>query len=123
MRLAVCLGLMVCAFAAPAYPQQSAPATVPVGTVAAERKPVTKTLDFVGRVEAINRVQISARVKGYLEEVLFKEGDLVKEGAPLYRIERGLFEAAVEQAQGDLERGKAAKTLTEIQLQRAEQLL
>jgi biotin/lipoyl-binding protein len=40
-----------------------------------------------------------------------KEGDVVKECDPLYRIEQGLFQAAVEQAQGALERSKAAKFL------------
>jgi len=95
----------------------------PVGTVYAERKPISKTIDFVGRVEAIDRVVIQARVKGYLEAVLFKEGDYVKNGDPLYRIEKGLFQAAVEQAKGALERSKAAKILTVIQLQRAEELL
>jgi membrane fusion protein (multidrug efflux system) len=89
----------------------------------AERKAVAETFDFVGRVEAVNRVQIQARVKGFLDAVLFKEGDTVKEGDPLYRIEAGLFQAAVEQAQGALERSKAAKVLTAIQLERAEQLL
>ncbi len=101
-----------------------APATaVPVGIVTAEKKPVTKSLDFVGRVEAIQRVEVKARVTGYLEKVLFKEGDLIKQGAPLYSIEKGLFEAAVGQAEGALEKDKAAKTLTVIQLQRAEELL
>ena len=115
MRFALLLVPALCV-ALPASAQQPPPSTVPVGVVRAERKPISKTADFVGRVEAINRVQIMARVTGFLEEVLFKEGDLVKEGAPLYRIEQGLFEAAVEQAQGALERSKAAKTLTEIQL-------
>ena len=59
------------------------PAAVAVGTVYAERKPIAKTADFVGRIEAINRVEIRARVKGYLEAVLFKEGELVQEGQPL----------------------------------------
>jgi membrane fusion protein, multidrug efflux system len=98
-------------------------AVVPVGTVLAERKPVAQTMDFVGRVEAINRVEIRARVKGFLESVQFKEGDVVKEGAALYQIEKGLFDAAVQQAQGALERSKAAKVLTVVQLQRAEDLL
>ena len=66
------------------------PAAIPVGVVTAERKPVTKTLDFVGRVEAIQRVEVKARITGYLEDVVFKEGDLIKEGAPLYGIEKGL---------------------------------
>ena len=88
MRATIWAAVLTCGFVAPAYSQQGAPAAVPVGTVIAERKPISKTLDFVGRVEAINRVEIRARVKGFLEAVLFKEGDLIKEGAPLYRIER-----------------------------------
>jgi membrane fusion protein, multidrug efflux system len=101
---------------------QSPPAPVTVGTVVAERKPIAATYEFVGRVDAINRVEVRARVTGYLEAVLFKEGDSVREGAALYRIEKGLFKAAVEQAQGELEKGKAAKVLTVVQRQRAEQL-
>src|SRR3974377_2247605 len=96
---------------------------VPVGTVYAQRQQVAQTRDFVGRVDAIGRVEVQARVKGYLEEVLFKEGDPVKKGDHLYHIEKGEYQAAVEQAQGALERSKAAKALTAIQLQRAEDLL
>jgi len=94
-----------------------------VATVNAERKPIAKTHDFVGRVEGINRVDVRARVKGYLDQVLFKEGDLVEEGAHLYQIEKGLFEAAVAQAEGELERSNSEKILTAAQLERAEELL
>jgi membrane fusion protein (multidrug efflux system) len=107
----------------PAIAQETAPAAVPVGTVAAERRAISKSAEFVGRVEAPNRVEIRARVKGYLEAVLFHEGDLVQEGAALYTIEPGLFEADVQQAQGALERSRAAHDLAVIQLQRAEDLL
>jgi len=109
-------------FSALAQSEQK-PAAIHVGVVTAERKPITKALDLTGRVEAIQRVEVRARITGYLEEVLFKEGDPVKEGAPLYKIEKGLFEAAVGQAQGALEKDQAAKKLTEVQLQRAEELL
>jgi membrane fusion protein (multidrug efflux system) len=105
----------------PASAQQTA-APVPVGTVIAEKQPISKTQDFVGRVEAINRVEIRARVKGYLEAVLFKEGDLIKEGAPLYRIEKGLFEAEVGQAQGALETSKAQYQLATKSRKRQEEL-
>ncbi|HEY2758845.1 MAG TPA: efflux RND transporter periplasmic adaptor subunit [Pseudolabrys sp.] len=101
----------------------AAPTTIPVGTATAALQPTVPALEFVGRVEAVNRVDVKARVTGFLEEVLFTEGDLIKEGAPLYRIERGLFEAAVKEAEGALERAKSAKVLTEIQLQRATELL
>ena len=124
MRVFACILLLLAAIPSPVRaqaPQQ--PAAIPVRVVAAERKPVIRTLDLVGRVEAIQRVEVKARVTGYLEDVQFKEGDLIKEGAPLYQIEKGLFEAAVGQAQGVLEKDKAAKALSAIQLQRAEDLL
>jgi membrane fusion protein, multidrug efflux system len=123
MRLAICAICVVCGLGFPAAAQQPQPSTVPVGTVMAERKAIARTFDFVGRVEAVNRVEVRARVTGFLEAVLFQEGDLIKEGAPLYRIEKDQFQAAVEQAQGALERSKAAKTLSELQLQRAQELL
>jgi membrane fusion protein, multidrug efflux system len=112
--------VLALAQAVPAVAQHNA---VPVGTVYAERHPIATMRDFVGRVEAVNRVEVRARVQGYLDAVKFKEGDAVKQGADLYQIEKGLFEAAVESAKGALERSKAAKVLTAIQLQRAEDLL
>jgi membrane fusion protein (multidrug efflux system) len=124
MRLAVYAGLLLCGLAtAPAYCQQKEAPPVPVGVIKAERKAVEKTADFVGRIEAINRVQVRARVSGFLEAVLFKEGDTIAEGAKLYQIEKDLFQAAVEQAQGALERSKGALTLAVVQRQRAEDLL
>jgi membrane fusion protein, multidrug efflux system len=116
-----CTAAILVAAISPIYAQQQG--AVPVGTVYAERTSIADTLSFVGRVEAIDRVEIKARVKGYLEAVLFKEGDFVTGSTPLYEIEREPFEAAVEQAQAALVRSKGAKLLTEVQLQRAETLL
>jgi membrane fusion protein, multidrug efflux system len=96
MRAAICTTLVIFGLGASALAQQREPAAVPVGTVTAERKPITRSRDFVGRIEAVNRVDVRARVKGYLEQVLFKEGDLITEGSALYQIEKGLFEADVE---------------------------
>jgi membrane fusion protein (multidrug efflux system) len=123
LRTAFFTVLMICGLVAPAGAQQAQPAAIPVGVVKAAHKSIEKTFDFVGRVEAVNRVEIRARVQGFLEAVLFKEGDPIKEGDPLYRIEKGLFQAAVEQAEGALTRSKASKALTEVQLARAEDLL
>lgn len=114
----VALGLGTTAFA-----QQPAPTAVPVGTVMAEKRAVTQTADFVGRIEAVNRVDVRARVTGYLDEVLFKDGSTVAEGTPLFRIERAPFEAAVEQAQGALERAQGTLQNATVQRQRAEELL
>jgi membrane fusion protein, multidrug efflux system len=107
-RLLWAAALLTSSLVAPADAQKAAAPSV--GTVYAERKSITKTLDFIGRVEAIERVLVQARVKGYLEKVIFKEGAAVQKGA-------------VEEAQGALERAKAAKTLSAIQLQRKEELL
>lgn len=108
------------AFSSGAFAQER---EIPVGTFKAEAVPVEKSLDFVGRVEATNRVEVRARVQGFLESMLFKEGDFVSAGAKLYEIEKGQYAADVEQAEGALMRSKAAKVLTTIQLQRAEELL
>jgi membrane fusion protein (multidrug efflux system) len=107
-----------------AGPTQAQQQTVPlVGTVYAQRKPISQTADFVGRVEAVDKVDIHARVTGFLEAVLFKEGDFVKKGSPLYRIEQDQYQAAVVQAQGALDRSKADKDLAQVQLNRATTLL
>jgi membrane fusion protein, multidrug efflux system len=125
MRTIATVTVIFLGVAVPVLAQSAAqaPAAIPVSVVTAEKKPVTPSLDFVGRVEAVQRVEIKARVTGYLEKVAFKEGDPIKAGAELYAIEKGLFEAAVGQAEGTLAKDKAAKTLTEVQLQRAEDLL
>jgi membrane fusion protein (multidrug efflux system) len=109
--------------AGPASAQQNDAPAVPVGVVKAEKRPVERTAEFVGRVEAIERVDVRARVTGFLEEVQFREGDLVRKGAKLYKIEQGLFQANVEQAQGALQRSQGALTLANVQKDRAEDLL
>jgi membrane fusion protein (multidrug efflux system) len=123
MRAMTAALIVSCGAVASAFAQQAPPATVPVGTVQAERKPVAKNADFVGRVQAINRVDIQARVTGFLDQVLFTEGDMVKEGQKLYQIEKDQFQATVDQANGALASAKANKLLTAIQFQRAEDLM
>lgn len=100
----------------------TAPATT-VGTVAATMQPVTRALNFVGRIAAVNRVDITARVTGYLEEVRFQEGQLVVKGAPLYRLEQGLFNAEVVQAKGALLQAQGVFANAAVQRQRAEELV
>jgi membrane fusion protein, multidrug efflux system len=115
--------LITASFSTPLAAQRAGPTAVPVTTVIATGRPVSETKDFVGRVNAIEKVEVRARVTGYLEAILFKEGEAVEEGQPLYRIEQVLFKAAVEQAEGALKGSKATRELTNIQLSRATQLL
>jgi membrane fusion protein, multidrug efflux system len=123
MRQVFCTVFIVFGLSSPTVAQQKPPTAVPVGVVKADRRPIAQSGEYVGRVEAISRGEIRARITGFLEQVLFKEGDLIREGAPLYRIERRLFEAQVRQAEGALERSKAAKALSALQLSRAEDLV
>ena len=122
MRQVFCTILIVFALSSPVLAEQQ-PLRPLVGVVKADRRPIARLGEYVGRVEAIRRVEIRAWITGFLEQVLFKEGDLIKEGAPLYRIEKGLFEAQVRQAEGALERSKAARALSALQLSRAEDLV
>ncbi len=123
MRCRVWLPLLIAAISGSSSAQEPAAPAVPVTTVVARLEPVAQTMGFVGRIQAVERVSVIARVTGYLEAILFKEGDLVKEGQPLYRIEQGLFKAAVEQAEGALQGSKASKKLAMVELDRANQLL
>ena len=93
---------VVCLLATAAQVAAQQPTAIPVGVLPAELRPITQATEFVGRVEAVERVEIRARVTGFLQEVLFKEGDIVKAGDVLYRIEPDTFQAAVQQAQGAL---------------------
>ena len=69
--------LLIVGVVVPAFAQQAgAPA---VGVVQAERRPITTTFDFVGRVEAIGKVDLRARVTGFLQERAFEEGTEVTE--------------------------------------------
>jgi membrane fusion protein (multidrug efflux system) len=105
-----------------AYAQQPGQ-PVPVGTVAADRQPVTSAIDFVGRVEAIDRVDIRARVTGFLQEAFFKEGDTVKEDAKLFQIDPAPFQAALQEAQGALLQAQSTLANASLQRARAEELV
>lgn len=104
--------------AAPA-PQAPPPSVsvVPVG-----REAVSPAATFTGRVEAVDQVDLRARVEGFLEQRLFTEGQEVKAGDLLFTIEKAQYEAAVAQAQGNVARAQTAYDNAQLQLDRADQL-
>ena len=79
----------------PAFAQFGPQGPPAVGVMVAERRPVTEAIEFVGRVEATDRVNIRARVTGFLQERLFREGGDVNRGETLYRIGGWLCEREV----------------------------
>ena len=101
-----------------------APAGPPsVGVVRAEMRPVTETSEFIGRVQAIGRVSLTARVTAFLEQRLFVEGTEVNEGDLLFKLERGPYEAAAQQQEAAVADASARLANATIQLNRAQQLL
>ncbi len=103
-------------------PKQSAapPPKPAVGVRAVAMKGVNQTFEFVGRIKAVNKVEVRARVEGFLEQVLFREGQDVKTGDLLYQIEKVQFQALVDQAKANL--ASAEAEVTNDQLQYARQL-
>ncbi|MGA9753716.1 MAG: efflux RND transporter periplasmic adaptor subunit [Desulfobaccales bacterium] len=71
------------------------------------QRPVTDYLEFTGNTQAINTVQLRARVEGYLEQVYFKDGDRVKKGQLLFLIQQNTYEAKLKQAEADILAQKA----------------
>jgi multidrug efflux pump subunit AcrA (membrane-fusion protein) len=80
-------------------------------------------LQFTGRTEAVNKVDVKARVSGYLEEVAFADGALVKTGDLLYQIDRRHYQATLAQANAAVAKGEAAVAKAKADLARAEPLV
>lgn len=94
-----------------------------VGVTKAALTPLYVTSQYIGRVQAISKVTIRARVTGTLEERDFKEGDEVKKGQQLFVIEQPPYQAAVLQAQGQLIEAEAALKNAKQNLTRSQTLL
>lgn len=100
------------AAAQPAAPSQAPPPAVIVAPV--EVKPISNPDIFSGSVEALDAVDLIARVPGYLQSIEFQAGQRVEEGAVLFQIESRPYEVAVAEA-------KARVAQAEAQLENAEQ--
>ncbi len=101
-----------------------APAGAPsVGVVRAEMKPITQSSQFLGRIQAIDRVDIVARVTAFLDAVEFRDGAEVKKGDVLYRLERGPFEADLAAKTAVAQQFQAELDNANISLERAQKLL
>jgi len=105
----------------PQQAQQAPPP--PVVTVARPAlSPVQNYNDYNGTLEAVESVEIRARVKGYLEKVKFKEGDEVVAGTPLYEIDPREYQSAVASSNSAIARAvaDAASAAAQVQLAQAE---
>jgi membrane fusion protein, multidrug efflux system len=94
-----------------------------VGVTPAAVKGVSQAYNFVGRIKATDTVQLRARVEGFLQKVLFREGDDVKSGQLLYQIEKDQFQAQVDQAKANVAAAQATEVNAQLQYNRALELV
>jgi len=83
---------------------------------------VTEWDEFTGHIDAVESVDVRARVSGYLEKVNFKAGDKVKKGDLLFVIDPRPFKAQLNYAEAELERAKSKRDLAKNDRERAERL-
>ena len=84
---------------------------------------ITEWDEFTGRIEAVNTVEVRARVSGYLEKVNFNAGATVKKGDLLFVIDSKPFKAQLSYATAELEQAKSKQELAKSEFARAENLL
>jgi multidrug efflux system membrane fusion protein len=99
--------------------QQAAPAAPAVTVAQPVKRTVTDWDEFTGRFEAIQEVQVRARVGGFVTSVEFRDGSIVRAGDLLYVIDARPFEAVAEQADGQLSDARARAELARRELDRA----
>lgn len=104
-------------------PQAQAAPPPPAVTVA---KPVRKNVldrdEYIGRFVAVDFVEIRARVSGYLDQIHFTDGQMVKKGDLLFTVDRRPFEAALAQTRAALAQSKANLAFAKADLKRGESL-
>ena len=123
MRHGLLILTLLATFGAAPGTAQTPPA-LPEVTVAA---PLVRTIveddEFVGRFEAQSSVDIRSRVSGYLQEVHFRDGSLVKKGDLLFDIDRRIFDAALRQAKAQVSVAQASYDFANEQMNRATALV
>jgi membrane fusion protein (multidrug efflux system) len=114
---------LVLAMIPPANAQLGASRPPAVGVMEAVTRPITPTNEFLGRIEATNRVNVVPRVTAFLEKRNFVEGSEVKKGDLLYQLERGPFEADLKSKQAQVAQLQATLANARLTTERAKALL
>ena len=83
-------------------PKQQPPPPPAVTVAQPVQRVVTGYLELTGNTQAIYTVQLVARVAGYLEKVLFQDGQIVRKGQPLFLIQQNTYEANLQQAEAQI---------------------
>lgn len=94
----------------------------PVSVAALVEAPIADYEDFTGRTEAVESVTLKARATGYLNKVLFEDGEFVKKGQVLYEIDDRLYVAAVKNAEAAIKRTEASVDKASADMTRARKM-
>src|SRR5438874_2099546 len=97
-------------------------APLPVNVVTAIEKEVNEWDEFTGRLEAVDSVEIRPRVSGYITEIRFQAGAIIKKDDLLYVIDPRPYQADFDRASAEFERMQAQLKLSQIELDRAKEL-
>ena len=95
---------------------------LPVNVLSVIEKEVNEWDEFTGRLEAVQSVEIRPRVSGYITEIAFAAGAIVKKGDLLYVIDPRPYQADFDRAAAEQERMEAQLKLAQIELDRATDL-
>jgi len=106
-----------------AQPAQAAPPPTPVGVIIASEQPVTLTTELPGRTSPYETSDVRPQVDGIIRARLFTEGDYVRAGQPLYRIDPVTYEARVANARAALAHAQASTVAAEGQVRRYAELV
>src|SRR6202050_997037 len=117
------VGALILGVSCAAAMAQNAPPPPAVTVSPVVDRQVTETGDCVGRVVAIDKVDAVARAAGFVAQRTFTEGQQVKTGDLLFRIEQDTYKAAVDQQSATLAKAKATEVNANLQLQRAQELV
>jgi multidrug efflux system membrane fusion protein len=127
LAVALSVGGLVAYFSADSRakekPAAKGPASVPVAVVAALQQTIPVRLQAIGNVEAYASVSVKSRVDGQILEIHFREGQEVKKGDVLFRIDPRPFEAAFKQAEAQALRDAANRDQAASQEKRYQELL
>jgi membrane fusion protein (multidrug efflux system) len=105
--IALCVVAMFFAGCTKEEPKREARPPIDVTTVTIEPRDTPVAFDFVGQTQSSREVEIRARVDGFLERRVYTEGELVRAGQAMFLMDRKPFEAALQQARGELAQRQA----------------
>lgn len=94
-----------------------------VGVAPVVIEDTSRSTEFIGRVEAVNTVDILTRIDGFLESRLFNEGSIVRKGQELFAIEKSTYEIALTEARATLASARSNQLEADRQLQRNRSLI